>query len=90
VLLRTKLHFGLLHLLSVFLGPASTLQQFTFTEGYMLNGDADKHEVRGAPLSLHVGDDEMFRRDRIFFLFGVFLASRSMSAIGTICHLSLA
>jgi hypothetical protein len=41
-LLRTKLHFGLLHILNVFFGPASTLQRFNdstvhVTEGLMLN-----------------------------------------------------
>jgi hypothetical protein len=54
----TKLHFRLLHLLSVFFCPASTLQQFMFTEGQMLNGDAHEHKVCGAPLSLQIGDDE--------------------------------
>jgi hypothetical protein len=63
-LLRTKLHFGFLHVLNVLFGPrfnALTIQPFN---------------VREAMARLHFSP--------------VFLAIRSMSAIGITCHWSLA
>src|SRR4029077_11826963 len=68
-LLRTKFHFGLLHVLNVFFAPASTLQRFNALTIQPFN-------VREAKTRSHFPP--------------VFLAIRSMSAIGIICHWSLA